>query len=211
VSLYDPATADAEHAALRCARALGALLRRIGIGWRLANRLPALTEEERDAICARMRACRVAGSGRRLPERVIRSVIATQAMAGIDARAFFGLPLTWEPGDPIPAAWSRAPGSVRSPTSADYQSAAPAASSPPPSSRTSPASHDRDRAHLSYPGEAHHAAGATDTQDRAERERAFIERWAPTHDIDVCHIHGPWKLGPKMGGLFIATCPACSP
>ena len=45
--------------------------------------------------------------------------------------------------------------------------------------------------------------------DRAERERAFIAQWSPTHDLDFCPIHGPWKLGPKMGGLFVATCPGC--
>ena len=46
-------------------------------------------------------------------------------------------------------------------------------------------------------------------RDRAEQQRAFIEKWSPTHDLDYCKIHGPWKLGPKMGGLFVATCPGC--
>lgn len=46
-------------------------------------------------------------------------------------------------------------------------------------------------------------------RERAELERAFVAKWSPTHDLDFCPKHGPWKLGPKMGGLIIATCPGC--
>ncbi len=42
-----------------------------------------------------------------------------------------------------------------------------------------------------------------------ERQREWIERWAETHDLDFCPLHGFWKLGPKNGGLLILACPGC--
>lgn len=44
----------------------------------------------------------------------------------------------------------------------------------------------------------------------ADQQRAFLERFAETHDFDFCPLHGFWKLGPKKGGLIVATCPGCT-
>lgn len=44
----------------------------------------------------------------------------------------------------------------------------------------------------------------------AEQQAAFLAEYAKTHDFDFCPLHGFWRLGPKMGGLFVATCPPCS-
>lgn len=42
-----------------------------------------------------------------------------------------------------------------------------------------------------------------------KKQAAFIAQWEKTHDLDWCPLHGFWKLGPKMGGLLVATCPSC--
>lgn len=68
-----------------------------------------MTNEERSGHLARIRADRLARDGKPDPseERVIRSVVTSQRLAGIDARAHFGLPADWQPGDPIPIAAER--------------------------------------------------------------------------------------------------------
>lgn len=42
-----------------------------------------------------------------------------------------------------------------------------------------------------------------------KEQRAFLDKFAKTHDFDFCPLHGFWKLGQKKGGLFVATCPSC--
>ena len=60
-------------------------------------------DEERTERLAKIRADRLRRGGRPEPseELLVRDVVASQALAGIDARAHLGLPADWQPGDPV--------------------------------------------------------------------------------------------------------------